>query len=610
MTKLKSKKKSQTLTWIKTDRAYQYANKVCSGEILAGPWVRATCRRHIRDVGRFLNDPEYPFWYDHENIDIALGFFEKRLKLSGGQFEGEPFILIDWQAFIVCLIFGWKHKSDDTRRFRVAYIETPKGSGKSPLAAAIGLKGQIADNEPKAEIFAAATKQDQAMVMFGDAVSFYDKSEILQKRLTSYGGSHDNRNKLFDEKTGSVFKAISSERKGLSGHRPHMILLDEIHEHPDGKVIEMLRAGFKFRRQPLSFMITNSGSDKSSVCWEYHTYGVKVATGAEKDDTFFSYICSLDDEDIENDRYLTDESLWEKVNPSLKKGLPGYDYIRDQVREAMGMPSKMATVKRLCFCQWVEADNPWIDAESWYACKGDPVDDDLLKDRRCWGGMDLSRLHDLTALVLVWEPSEKDPVWRIRPFFWVPGEHIEKKIETDKVPYDNWRDNGWIYAPPTKFIKKSYVARELQRLNSTYNLQGVAYDRAMVNDLFQAAEDEGIDIIEGKWNKDEKCWEFPVHDGVKIMPFGQDARSMHPAIEKFEGWLTSGECRHDGNPCLNWCAANAVVKEVDDYRRLSKQKSTGRIDGIVAAVMACGVADVKAADNKSIYEETGVKTFG
>ena len=262
----------------------------------------------------------------------------------------------------------------------------------------------------------------------------------------------------------------------------------------------------------------------------------------------------------------------------------------------------MATVKRLNFCVWVGSANPWIDAEAWYACKGDPVDDDLLKDRRCWGGMDLSRLHDLTALVLVWEPSEKDPVWRIRPFFWVPGEHIEKKIETDKVPYDNWRDNGWIYAPPTKFIKKSYVARELQKLNSTYNLQGVAYDRAMVNDLFQAAEDDGIDLLEGKWNKDEKYWEFPAHDGVKIMPFGQDARSMHPAIEKFEGWLTSGECRHDGNPCLNWCAANAVVKEVDDYRRLSKQKSTGRIDGIVAAVMACGVADVKAADNKSVYD--------
>lgn len=622
MTKSKNQKKSPTLPTIcsvKRDRAYQYAIAVDSGEIVAGPYVRGSCRRHIKDVDRAYNDPSFRFYFDPVKADRAYRFFESVLVLSGGQHEGRPFLLIDWQSFVVGSLFGWVRKpwiadnveevGDHCRRFNVAYVETPKGSGKSPLAGGIGLIGQVSDNEAYAEIYAAATKKDQAKVLFKDALAFYDKSPKLQERLIA-SGTGPNRWRLYHEESHSSFEVISSDDKGMSGPRPHVVLVDELHEHKDGTVIDMLKAGFKFRRQPLQFNITNSGSDRTSVCWEHHTFGIKIACGEEENDEYFSYICGFDQEDMEDDKYLYDENLWFKVNPSIKKGLPGYGYVRKQVKEAKGIPSKMATVKRLNFCVWVEASNPWIDPETWFTCADPLFDESMLDGRRCWGGLDLSRTLDLTALVLVWEPSEKDPVWRLKSYFWAPGETIMEKREKDHVPYDVWRDKGWLFAPPFKFIKRSYIARFIQDIYRKYALEGVGCDPAMINEFYADAINEGVDLVEGRWNKDEKMWEFPNFDGIKIMPIGQQPKSMHPAIEKTESMLVSQQVKHDGNPCLTWCVANTVVDDSDNYRKLSKKKSTGRIDGAVAMVIACQVADVKAADKKSIYEETGVKTFG
>lgn len=595
-------KKTKTDSLIKTtDRATLYALAVLSGEILAGPYVRGACQRHLNDLE---HAGERGLFYDEHEAAEGIAFFEECLCLNGGQFEGQPFTLFPWQTFIVGSIFGWKRTSDNQRRFRVAYVETPKGSGKSPLAAGIGLKGLVADNEPRAEIYAAATYKDQAMVLFRDAVAFYDQSPELQARLVASGTGAMRWNLAYLDK-GSFFRVISSEKKGQSGPRPHIALLDEIHEHKDGTVIEMLRAGFKFRRQPLSFMITNSGHDKTSVCWEYHDMGVKIACELIQNDEFFAYICSLDEEDLvdyegkADDHYLEDESLWPKVNPSLEYGLPGYDYIRGQILEARGMPSKMSTVKRLCFCQWTEAENPWISFETWNSCRDSEFDEALLAGRRCWGGLDLSSVQDLTAYPLLFEPTIDDPYWRLLPFFWVPGDGLKQKSEQDHVPYDVWKRQGHLFALPGAAVNKSSAVKFIHETSQKYDLQGIAYDRSRMNDLIEFAEKAGVELDIGKWDKEKKKWHFRGH-GVKMMPFGQEARSMAPAVDRFETMLVNKELRHNGNPVMTWNAANAVVKEDEDkYRKVSKQKSTGRVDGIVAAVMAAGVSG--GAPTKSAY---------
>ena len=584
-----------------TDRATLYALAVVSGKILAGPFVRGACQRHLNDL---KHAGERGFYYDEHEAAEGIAFFEECLCLNGGQYEGRPFLLFDWEDFVVGSIFGWKRKSDDMRRFRVVYVETPKGSGKSPMCAGVGIKGLVADSEPRAEIYAAATHKDQAMVLFRDAVAFYDQSEQLKTRLVASGVGAMRWNLAYLE-TGSFFRVVSSEND-KSGLRPHMALLDEIHEHPDGNVVEMLRAGFKFRRQPLSFMITNSGHDKTSVCWEYHDMGAKIACELIQNDEFFAYICSLDDADLvdaegkADDHYLTDERLWEKVNPSLKYGLPGYDYIRGQILEARGMPSKMSTVKRLSFCIWTEAENPWISFEVWNACRDSEFDTALLVGRRCWGGLDLSSVQDLTAYPLLFEPTDDDPYWRLVPYFWVPGDGLRQKSEQDHVPYDVWKREGHLFALPGAAVNKSSVVKFIHETDQKYDLQGVAYDRSRMNDLIEFAEKAGVDLDIGKWDKEKKKWIFS-GQGVKMMPFGQEARSMAPAVDRFETMLINKELRHDGNPVMTWCAANAVVKEDEDkYRKVSKQKSTGRVDGIVAAVMAAGVTG--GTPTKSAYD--------
>lgn len=601
--KSQKKTKRQEQNGSSNDRATAYAQSVVSGDIIAGPYVRGACQRHLDDLKQA---GDRGFYYDEHEAAEAIAFFEECLCLNGGQFEGLPFLLLPWQDFVISSIFGWKRKSDDMRRFRVAYVETPKGSGKSPLSAGIGLKGLIADKEPRAEVYAAATFKDQAMILFRDAIAFYDQSPELQKRLIA-SGTGSKRWKL-EAKDGSFFKVISSEKKGQSGPRPHIALLDEIHEHTDGTVIEMIRAGFKFRRQPLSFMITNSGYDKTSVCWEYHEMGAKVSCGQLLNDEFFAYICSLDEEDFKDDRYLFDETLWPKVNPSLDAGIPGYDYIRGQVNEAQGMPSKLATVQRLCFCVWTEAENPWISGAVWNPCCDTDFDESLLVGRKCTGGLDLSAVNDLTSLTFLFEPTEDDPCYRLIPFFWVPAEGLRRKAEIDHVPYDVWVRQGHLFTSPGPTISKTQVVKFLYECSLKYDIQGVAHDRDRMSDFREFAQKAEIDIAVGTWDKEKREWQFDNQSGIKMMPFGQTAKSMSPAIEKFEKFLLNQEIRHNGNPVLTWCVANSVVKQDDDdFRKISKRKSVGRVDGAITAVMAAGISE--KTEGVQLPDEPGIMTF-
>ncbi len=551
------------------DRATGYAQQVVAGDIIAGPHVRDACARHLRD----LEKQDYQYYFDTQEAAEAMAFFEEILLLNGGQYEGKPFLLLPWEGFIVGSLYGWKRKIDNMRRFRVAYIETAKGSGKSPLAAGIGIKGLLADNEPRSEVYAVGCYKDQAMVLFRDAVAFYDQSPELQKRLVP-SGTGSMRWNLAHLESSSFFRVISSEKKGHSGPRPHIALLDEIHEHPDGEMINILRAGFKFRRQPLSFMITNSGHDKTSVCWEYHDLGAKIAAGQLDNDEFFSYICSLDESDLLDDKFLEDESCWSKVNPSLPYGLPGYEYIRTQVKEAKGLPSKTANVKRLCFCVWTEAENPAIGSDVWFACSDKDYSLSLLGSRRrCWGGLDLSAVNDLTAFALLFEPTATDEYWRLKVWFWIPGVGIREKEEREHVPYMLWRDSGHVQAIDRKTIDYEFVIKDINDLCTLYNVQAIAFDRWNIKNFKKELERQGVALPE-------------------LVEFGQGFQSMSPAIKIFETKLIEGCIRHDGNPCLTWNAANVVaIEDPAKNKKYDKARSSGRIDGIIAVVMAFGIVE-------------------
>ena len=591
-----SKKRSSTST---SDPATAFAQAVVDGRLVYGPGVRNACKRHLLDL---KHGPARGLVWDVEAVAHVIGYFRDVLRLNGGQFEGQPFEPNGWQAFVLGSLFGWKG-SDGYRRFRTGIAETGKGSGKSPLAAGIGMYGMTSDGEPRAEIYAAATKKDQAMILFRDAVAMVDQSPLLAARIIKSGTGEKVWN-LAHPKSGSFFRPISSD-DGQSGPRPHIGLLDEIHEHRTRTVVDMMRAGFKSRRQGLLFGITNSGTDKQSVCWEYHEYGLKVCEAGAAgvvtegepyfDDQFFAFVCDLD----KGDDPMTDELCWQKVNPSLQfgpaddanGGVPGYRYLREQVREARGMPGKAATVKRLCFCMWGEPTTPWISREVWEASR-DPIDEELLRGRKCYAGLDLSSTQDLTALVLVFEPTEADPFWRVLPYFWLPADGLAEKAEQDRVPYILWRDNGWLEATPGRAVNKLFVIRRLVEVASRFDLQSVAYDRWRIADLKQLIENEGVTL-------------------PPLVPFGQGYKDMSPALDEFETRLLNDVMRHNGNPVMTWCAANAVTtSDPAGNRKVDKSKATGRIDGIVAGIMGVGVTIREdEAEGPSVYENRGLRSL-
>jgi len=561
------------------DPVTKYARNVISGKIIAGPHVRAACHRHIDDLEKA---PLRGFFFDLKKVDRVIGFYRDVLRLNGGDYEGKPYELLDWQKFIVGSIFGWVDEIG-MRRFRMVYIETGKGSGKSPLEAGIGLYGLVADGESRAEIYAAATKKDQAMILFRDAVAMVNQSPALSSVIKKSGVGEQTWNLSYKLSDGSFFKPIASD-EGQSGPRPHIGLIDEVHEHKTAHVIDMMKAGFKFRKQPMIAMITNSGSDKKSPCGVHHDYGVKVAAQQVIDDEFFAYICALD----ETDDPFNDEKCWSKANPSLLHGIPGKKYLRSQVKDAKGMPSKEAIVRRLNFCQWTEAANPWISREVWQNARR-TYDWRDLQGRRAYGALDLSSTQDLTGLLLWVEPETQDEPWQLVPFAWLPNEGLLHKEEIDRNPYLVWKTSGFLETTPGRAISKLHVLQRLQELQDCFDIQCIAYDRWRIEDLIQMAADYGITLPE-------------------MVPFGQGYKDMSPAIESFEAALLNGKVIHNGHPILTMCAANAVTaQDAAGNRKLDKLKATGRIDLMVAAVMGAGVALKHTEKEQStIYNERGI----
>ncbi len=343
------------------DPATRYATDVVEGRVVAGRLVRLAAQRHLNDLAE---GEARGLRFDPDAAQHALDFFGW-LRLSEGEWDGKPFVLQPWQEFIVGSLFGWK-KADGYRRFRTAYCEIGKGAGKSPLAAGIGLYGLLADGEASAEIYSAATSRDQAGILFRDAKAMVNASVQLAGRLKVDQGL------ITHERSGSLFKPVSSEHRGLDGKRVHIALIDELHEHPSALVVDKMRLGTKGRRQAMIFEITNSGYDRESVCWRHHEYSENVLLGRIPNDGWFAFVCGLDPCEAHQADGKTqpvdgckecddwrDEKVWQKANPNLGVSIRE-DYLREQVTEAEGMPSKQGIVKRLNFCRWCVAPDTLV----------------------------------------------------------------------------------------------------------------------------------------------------------------------------------------------------------------------------------------------------------
>ncbi len=599
------------------DRVSSYAQRVLDGDIIAGPHVRNSCRRHFDDLA---TGHERGIYWDDKAAKRVFNFFERRLKLSEGQFDNQPFVLQPMQEFILGSIFGWK-RDDGTRRFRRAYIEAGKGCGKSPLVGGIGLYGLAYDNEPGAQVYAAAATKDQASILFRDAVKMVRQSPDLSGKLKASGGFEREYN-LAHLKTGSFFRPMSKEAgKTGSGLRPHFALCDEVHEHPGPEIMRMLEAGFKFRRQPLLVMITNSGSDRLSVCWREHEMACAVAAGTQTpdevyeyvgetwpgSDELFSYVCALD----KNDDPFEDESCWVKTNPLIGVTV-SYEYIRSQVAFAKNFPSDAPGVLRLYFCVWTDAHTSWMPRKTVEKVMHD-FDLAHHEGKPVFLGVDLSRHQDLTCVAYVVptghrEMQRPDGSTFLAPTFdaWVdsftPADTLKERADRDKAPYLQWVDEGYIQAIPGERIRYDYVAYSVAQSDKKFDIKAVAYDNYAYAEFKEACGGLGLELVHRdhpqgglRRNKpDEALVEQAKAEGLPE-PGGL---WMPGSIREVESLIIDGRIRLRSNPVLMTSMMAATFSKPDALgnKYLVKETAHRRIDPAVALCMAVGAAVDGAAE--------------
>jgi phage terminase large subunit-like protein len=356
--------------------------------------------------------------------------------------------------------------------------------------------------------------------------------------------------------------------------------------------MEMLERGFKFRRQPLLVMITNSGTDRNSVCWEEHEHAVAVASGDAVDDSTFSYVCALDP----GDDPLKDASCWVKANPLMGVTITE-EYLRGVVEQAKSIPGKLNAILRLHFCCWTDAITAWISREAWEEIEDETLRLEDFNSAICNAGLDLSQTRDLTARALVFEDGFiEQSDGKILPKFaafvhgYTPKETLHDRVKKDRAPYDLWVREGFVTATPGPVIRLDVVANDCMLDTQKYDVQSIAYDKYLYRRFEEAVRDLGADL--------------PTIEHPQGIARRKDTELWMPgSIDSFEELIMQKRLRVHVNPALRSAVASATFfTSPAGLRRFEKVKATGKIDMLVALTMAVGAAMIPYADDSSVYE--------
>ena len=489
------------------------------------------------------------YYHDQEKANRAAEFFPRFLRHTKGEFAGKRLALEPWQEQqLIKPLFG-NYRPDGTRQYRTAFVAIPRKAGKSTTAAGIALYTLLADGEMGAEIYSAAADRDQARIVFEQARQMVEAHPALRDRVKCY------KNTLVVEATGSVYRVLSADAYSKHGLNAHAIIFDELHAQPNRELWDVLTTSTGARKQPLTFAITTAGHDKHSICYEQWSYAEGVRDGLIDDPSFLPLIFAAP-----QDADWRLPETWKAAHPGLGVSIKP-DYFETECGKARSIPSYENTFRRLLLNQWTESDSRWLSSDAWKAC-AKPLPE--LKGQHCFAGLDLASTTDIAALVLAF-PGDGELT--LLPFFFVPQEALLKRAKRDRVPYDVWADQGYIITTPGKVIDYEVIRQTINDLAQQYHIKEIAVDRWNATHL--ATQLEG--------------------DGFEMVGFGQGFASMSAPTKELEAQVIGETLNHGDNPVLNWMAANTVV-EMDAAGNVkpSKKKSTERIDGIAAAIMAIG----------------------
>jgi phage terminase large subunit-like protein len=525
-----------------------YAKGVLAGDIPACRFVRLACERHLRDLEMAA---QRGLWFDAEAAERTVQFFGF-LKHSKGEWAGQPFVLSPWQAFVVGCIFGWK-RADGLRRFRLAYVEVPRKNGKTTLAAGVGLYLFVADDEPGAEVYTAATKRDQARIAHSEATRMVKASPALSRRIRIF------KDNLSITDMAAKYEPLGADADTMDGLNVHAAIIDELHAHKTRDVVDVLETGTGARRQPLMFEITTAGFDQESICREHHDYSAQILEATIEDDSWFAYISAMDERDD-----WADPETWRKANPNYGVTVK-VDDLERKCLKAQRLPAAQNAFLRLHLNVWTEQADRFIDLGLWDENAGQ-VDEEELAALECYGGLDLSAVQDLTAWLMLFpyedDPEEADILCR----FWCPEARLSDPHNRYRAQYQAWARQGWLQTTPGEAVDYGFIKEQVLADAAKFRLIDLNIDR-----LFQGYQ-VGTDLQE---------------EGVKVVGMGQGFLSMAGPMREFERRLVAKKLHHGGNPILRWMAGNLSVKQdAADNLKPDKSTSQGKIDGIVALVMA------------------------
>ena len=512
--------------------------------------------------------------FDERKAQRVVRFIEA-LRHTKGEFHGQPFHLLPWQEKIIQDVFGTVRDDDPTmRQYTTAYIEIPKKNGKSELGAAIALNMLINDDEWKAEVYSCASDRQQAAIVFDVAVDMVRQSPALMKRVKIIPSTR----RMIYQPTGSIYQVLSSEVATKHGLNVSACIFDELHTQPTRALYDVMTQGSgDARRQPLWFLLTTAGTDRNSICWEVHQKALDILEGRKIDPRFYPVLFGLPD-----DADWTSEENWYRANPSLDDTIT-IDKVRDAFHKAQETPADENQFRQLRLNQWVKQSVRWMPMDKWDECGG-VVDPYALEGRACYAGLDLSSTSDLTALVLVFPPTSEDEPYIALPFFWLPEETLSLRVRRDHVPYDQWAKRGFIQTTEGNVVHYGFIERFICELGERYNIREIAHDRWNATMMVQTLED----------------------DGFTMVPFGQGFKDMSPPTKELMRIVLEHKLCHGGHPVLRWNMDNAYVRtDPAGNLKLDKEKSTEKVDGAVALVMALDRA-MKNQGGDSVYNHRGL----
>ena len=534
--------------------------------------------------------------YNKASADYAVMFIEN-LCHTKGTWAGKPFELIDWQEQIIRDLFGTL-KPNGYRQFNTAYIEIPKKQGKSELAAAVALLLTCGDGEERAEVYGCAADRQQAAIVFDVAADMVRMCPALSKRVKILA----SQKRLIYTPTNSFYQVLSAEAYSKHGFNIHGVVFDELHTQPNRKLFDVMTKGSgDARMQPLYFLITTAGTDTHSICYETHQKAKDIIEGRKIDPTFYPVIYGADESDD-----WTDPKVWKKANPSLDITV-GIDKVKAACESAKQNPGEENAFRQLRLNQWVKQAVRWMPMEKWDKCAF-AVDEDELEGRVCYGGLDLSSTTDITTFVLVFPPSlggaasvprlgdgfatsccpplDEDDKYIILPYFWIPEDNLTLRVNRDHVPYDVWERQGYLQTTEGNVVHYGFIEQFIERLGERFNIREIAFDRWGAVQMVQNLEGMGFTVV----------------------PFGQGFKDMSPPTKELMKLVLEQKIAHGGHPVLRWNMDNIYIRtDPAGNIKADKEKSTEKIDGAVATIMALDRAIRCGNDHgASVYDERGI----